>query len=229
MSTHLKKRLQCYKYIRTSADIKSTILEQTFMSIAWIIIIIFFDRFLQLYTYIDPNFKHQSINKFYIFRQCMYKVVENYKIYLYKLQKQVEKQAFLSVSQRVQMSSYFQTMHVTIYCYYSAMLKSLKLQPNCLKRAETSIVLIVCDGILKTVQKLYTIYVNKEYFQSYFCTSQFQNVTYTIQYFFFNLNSILSEKHIKHMLYYMSVIIMNNNYFIYCTNTLKNTKIKCFK
>ena len=44
------------------------------------------------------------------------------------------------------------------------MLKSLKLQPNCLKRAETSIVLIVCDGILKTVQKLYTIYVNKEYF-----------------------------------------------------------------
>jgi hypothetical protein len=62
------------------------------------------------------------------------------------------------------MSSYFQTMHVTIYCYYSAMLKSLKLQPNCLKRAETSIVLIVFDGILKTVQKLYTIYVNKEYF-----------------------------------------------------------------
>ena len=39
------------------------------------------------------------------------------------------------------------------------MLKSLKLQPNCLKRAE-----IVFDGILKTVQKLYTIYVNKEYF-----------------------------------------------------------------
>lgn len=31
------------------------------------------------------------------------------------------------------------------------------------------------------------------------------------------------------MLYYMSVIIMNNNYFIYCTNKLKKYKNKVFQ
>ena len=56
------------------------------------------------------------------------------------------------------------------------MLKGLK-QPNCLKRAETNIVLIIFDGILKTVQKLYTtfcIYVNKDISSIFFAQVSFK-------------------------------------------------------
>jgi len=35
-----------------------------------------------------------------------------------------------------------------VYCVYPAMLKSRKQLPNCLKRAETIIVLIVFNGVL---------------------------------------------------------------------------------
>ena len=55
---------------------------------------------------------------------------------------------------------YFQTMYV--YCFYAVMLNSSKQLPNCVARAETSIVPIVFSDVLYEV-RAYVIIVSYMY------------------------------------------------------------------
>ena len=55
------------------------------------------------------------------------------------------------------------TMHVHVYCVYPAISKSPKQLPNCLKIAETNVVLIIFNGVICDVSA-YTVTVS-------FCSS----------------------------------------------------------
>ena len=77
-------------------------------------------------------------------------IVGKYKLYLYKLQKQVKMLAFFqTVSLRVQLILYLAIMYVN--CVYPAISKSPKQLPNCLKIAETRVVLTVFIGVICSV------------------------------------------------------------------------------
>ena len=66
---------------------------------------------------------------------------------------------FLPASQRVEMYFfYFPTIYV--YCVYRGMSKAPKKLPNCLKRAETSVVFIVFDCVLYEVRAYKLISIN---------------------------------------------------------------------
>jgi len=65
-------------------------------------------------------------------------IVEKYIIYLHEL--------FWPVSQRVQINLYLPTVYV--HCVSSAMSKSQEQVSNCLNIAETSVVIIVFNGVL---------------------------------------------------------------------------------
>ena len=77
---------------------------------------------------------------------------------MYELQKQVKKRTFSSFSSRFRSECklilYLATMY--LYCVYPAISKSPKQLPNCLKIAETSVILIVSRA--SSVTSAYGIY-----------------------------------------------------------------------
>ena len=73
-------------------------------------------------------------------------------MYLYELKKQAKNLAFhnlfLAVSQRVQINFIIYLTTMYIYCVYPVISKSPKQLTNCLKIAETSVILIVFNGVI---------------------------------------------------------------------------------
>ena len=86
----------------------------------------------------------------YVYIQYTY-IAGRYKFYLCEFQKQVELQIFGLFRSECKLILYLPTMYV--YCVYLAMPKKVQKQiQNFLKRAETIVVVIVCNGVLFDVR-----------------------------------------------------------------------------